>query len=285
MKKNLFILFVAALAISSCSDKEDPIIKLNNQYLENVYGAAPQFELMTDPTKNVLVEEFTGHKCGFCPPATALLKQWAEEMGSRLVPIAIHAGTLASVGAEPFEADYNTDEGNFFWAQVEGGFNPSARVDRISGAQNAYPYNDWLDMIESQMSQSPQIALQGVANYISSDGIVNVHIHGQFLENLSDAYNLVVLVSESHIISAQEDYDQTPSEILDYEHNHVLRDGITIPEGLPVATAPSANDVFVKSFSYEFNPNWEWSNSHVVAYVIDSTTGDIVNAVEIEIAE
>ncbi|MEZ4800472.1 MAG: Omp28-related outer membrane protein [Flavobacteriales bacterium] len=285
MKKSLLILFAAALTITSCSDKEDPIIKLNNQYLENVYGSPPQFELLDNPTKNVLVEEFTGHKCGFCPPATALLKQWAEELGPRLVPIAIHAGTLASVGAEPFETDYNTDEGNFFWAQVEGGFNPSARVDRITGAQNAYPYNDWMEMINAQMDESPKVALQGVAGFVSEDGIVNVHIHGQFLENLSDSYNLVVLLSESHIISAQEDYDQTPSEILDYEHNHVLRDGITIPEGLPVATAPSANDVFVKSFSYEINPNWVWSNSHIVAYLIDVTTGDIVNALELEIVE
>lgn len=285
MKKSILFLFVIAAVITSCSDTEDPIVRLDSQYLENVYGPAPDFEFLTNPTKNVLIEEFTGHKCGFCPPATALVKDWDEEFGTLLVPVSIHAGTLASVGSEPFQNNYNTQDGDFFWGQVEGGFNPSARIDRVSGAQNAYPYDDWRGMIEAQMALSPDIALQGQATFVPTDGILNIHIHGQYLKNLQDNYSLVVLVAESHIISAQEDYDQNPSEILDYEHNHVLRDVITIPEGLPIATAPSANDAFLRSFSYEFNPSWVAGNCHVIAYVLNTLTGDVVNAVELEIVE
>lgn len=285
MNRIILLLLIGTLGLHSCSDTEDPVVRLDSQYLENVYGPAPDFEFLTNPTKNVLLEEFTGHKCGFCPPATALVKQWDEELGERLVPVSIHAGTLASVGSEPFETNYNTPDGDFFWGQVEGGFNPSARIDRFSGAQNAYPYDDWRGMIETQMAMSPDVALQGIASFVAADGILNVHIHGQYLKNLTDSYSLVVLIAESHIISAQEDYDQTPSEILDYEHNHVLRDVITIPEGLPVSTAPASNDAFLRSFSYEFNSEWVPGNCHVIAYILNTATGDVVNTVELEIVE
>ena len=278
------LMFLAAI-FSGCSDTDDPVIKLDSRYLENVYGPAPEFDLLSEPTKNVLLEEFTGHKCGFCPPATAMVKLWDAELGDRLVPVTIHAGTLAAVGSEPFERDFTNPDGNTYWAQVEGGFNPSGRVNRVTGVQNAYPDAFWRDMIDEEMAKNPEVAMQMVTSFVQEDGIVNVHAHAQFLSNLSGNYDIVVLLTESKIISAQEDYSQEPSEIIDYEHNHVLHDAITPAAGLPLASNPRGNDTFVKSFSYELNTNWNPEHCHIVAFVINRTTGEVLNVVEKDVVQ
>ncbi len=285
-KKLVYLLFIIASAVfTGCSDKEDPVIKLDSRYLDNVYGPGPEFDVLVNPEKNVLIEEFTGHKCGFCPPATAMVKAWNAELGERLVPVTIHAGTLAAVGSPPFERDFTNPDGNFYWAQIEGGFNPSARINRVTGVQNAYPEPFWRDMIDEELAEAPEVAIQMITSFVSEDGIVNVHTHSQFLNNLSGNYDLVVLLTESKIVSAQEDYDQEPSEILDYEHNHVLHDAITPAPGMPLITNPRANDIVLKSFSYELNSNWNPEHCHVVAFVINRSNGEVLNVVEKDVVQ
>lgn len=284
MKKYSWILAFAAFSfLAGCSDTEDLVIEIDNQYLESVYGPAPTFTSVENPEKNAFMEEFTGHLCGFCPPATAQANAWDATLGERLVLMSIHAGTLASVGAEPFENDYNTEVGDIYWGQLEGGFNPSARVNRVTGVANAYPFSDWETMINEELAEEPQAVLQLQANYVSEDGILNIHAHTEFLEALPNTYNLVVYVVESHIISAQEDYEQDPTEILDYEHNHLLRDAVTGAFGLPIASAPDAGNAVVKSFSYKMNDNWNAANCTVIAILVDTANGEVVNSVEFEL--
>lgn len=280
---SLSLLAASVLLLSSCDEIEQPVITTPNPYNAVKYGDAPTFTPVASPIKNVFIEEFTGHLCGFCPPATAMVKALDEELGERLVPLSVHAGTLAVVSNPPFETDYNTEIGNIYWGQLEGGFNPAARIDRQGGISNFYVENAWEANINTQLAETPSTMLQIQAEAIDADGVVNIHVHNQFLQNLSGSYNLIVLLAESHIISAQEDYDQTPSEILDYEHNHLLRTGATGAYGVPLATNPTSNLESVNSFTLPVQSNWNTSNCTVIAFVIDNTTQEVLNACEFEL--
>lgn len=280
---SLSILAGSLILLNSCDEVEAPIITTPNPYNAVKYGDAPTFSADPTPTKNVLIEEFTGHLCGFCPPATAMVKALDEELGERLVPVSVHAGTLAVVSNPPFQANYNTEVGNIYWGQLEGGFNPAARVDRQGGISNFYVENAWEANINTQLAEVPRTNLQMIAESINEDGVINIHVHNQFLQNLSGSYNLIVLLAESHIISAQEDYDQTPSEILDYEHNHLLRTGVTGAYGIPLATNPTNGLESVNSFTLPVQSNWNASNCTVIAFVIDNTTQEVLNACEFEL--
>jgi hypothetical protein len=286
MKKTL-VLFASAIVLifNSCSDTEDLIIVIQDQYLESVYGPAPTFTPVANPVKNVFLEEFTGHLCGFCPPATALANQWNEDLGERLVLMSVHAGTLAAVSSEPFDVDYNTEVGDVYWGQLEGGFNPSARINRVTGIANAYPYADWLEMINAELAEAPDAAMQMQLSYVPADGILNIHTHTQFVNELSGSYSLLLFVVESHVISPQEDYNQDPTEIMDYEHNHILRDAITGAYGLPISSNPVAGSEIAKSFSYQLSSSWVADNCEVIAALVDNATGEIINSVEAKIAE
>jgi hypothetical protein len=284
--RNIFFslcLAFGSVLFSSCDEIENPIITFPSIYNEAKYGPAPEFTTLENPTKNVFIEEFTGHLCGFCPPATALVKQLDEELGPRLIPLSVHAGTLAVVSNPPFDADYNTEVGDIYWAQLEGGFNPAARIDREGGLSNFYVDNAWEANINSALTQPANAALQIIADVVEEDAVVNIHVHHQFLNSLPGSYNLVVLLAESNIISPQIDYDQTPSEIEDYEHNHVLRDGVTGAAGIPIATDPAANSTGVTSFTKALKNSWVANNCTVIAFIIDNSTQEVVNAVEYEL--
>jgi hypothetical protein len=268
MKKNYFILLAIALLFGACDRLENPVTVAKNKYRDDLYGPAPTFNATSEATRNVLFEEFTGHLCGFCPPSTALALALDATLGERMVTVAIHAGSLAATGGTLFQTDYTTPVGNLYWAQLNGGFNPTARIDRMGGL-SSYEYLDpanpssWQNIVTTRMNVATPVALQANCEYVAADN--------------------VVLLVENHIISAQEDYSQTPSEIEEYEHEHVLRTNVTEPMGNLVINSPAAGFSSTNSFTMALQPNWVPTNMTVVGYLVDANTHEVLNAIEYEI--
>ena len=288
MKKTSIYLLAFALLFGACDRLENPVTVAKNKYREDLYGSAPTFSSVSEATRNVLFEEFTGHLCGFCPPSTALALSLDAQLGDRMVSVAIHAGSLAATGGTLFQTDYTTSAGNLYWAQLNGGFNPTARIDRLGGL-SSYEYLDpanpssWQNIVTTRMNVATPVALQANCEYVAADNVINIHMNSQFLEGYNGNVNLVVLLVESHIISAQEDYSQTPSEIEDYEHEHVLRTNVSEPMGNLVMNNPSAGYANTTSYTIPLQANWVPTNMTVVGYLIDSYTNEVLNAVEYEI--
>ena len=288
MKKNYFILLAMALLFGACDRIENPVTVAKNKYRDDLYGPAPTFNATSEATRNVLFEEFTGHLCGFCPPSTALALALDATLGERMVTVAIHAGSLAATGGTLFQTDYTTPVGNLYWAQLNGGFNPTARIDRLGGL-SSYEYLDpanpssWQNIVTTRMNVATPVALQANCEYVAADNVLNIHMNSQFIENYTGNVNLVVLLVENHIISAQEDYSQTPSEIEEYEHEHVLRTNVTEPMGNLVINSPSTGYSSTNSFTIPLQANWVPTNMTVVGYLVDANSHEVLNAIEYEI--
>jgi hypothetical protein len=288
MKKNYFILLAMALLFGACDRIENPVTVAKNKYRDDLYGPAPTFNATSEATRNVLFEEFTGHLCGFCPPSTALALALDAQLGERMVTVAIHAGSLAATGGTLFQTDYTTPVGNIYWAQLNGGFNPTARIDRLGGL-SSYEYLDpanpssWQNIVTTRMNVATPAALQANCEYVAADNVLNIHMNSQFIESYTGNVNLVVLLVENHIISAQEDYSQTPSEIEEYEHEHVLRTNVTEPMGNLVINSPSLGYSSTSSFTIPLQANWVPTNMTVVGYLVDSNSHEVLNAIEYEI--
>ena len=288
MKKNYLFLLVLPLVFGACDRIDNPVTVAKNKYREDLYGPAPSFIAPTEATRNVLFEEFTGHLCGFCPPSTSLALALDAQLGERMVTVAIHAGSLAASSGTLFQADYTTPAGNLYWAQLNGGFNPTARIDRIGGL-SSYEYLDpanpssWQNIVTNRMNVSTPAALQANCEYLASDNVINIHINSQFIESYSGNVNLVVLLVENHVISPQEDYSQTPSEIEEYEHEHVLRTNVSEPMGNLVVNSPSTGYSSTTSYTIPLQANWVPTNMTVIGYLVDANTHEVLNAIEYEI--
>ncbi len=288
MKKTILFLLAFALLFGSCDRIENPVTVAKNKYREDLYGAAPTFSTATVAERNVLFEEFTGHLCGACPASTALVLDFDSLLEERMVTVAIHAGTLAETGGVLFQNDYTTPAGDIYWSQLNGGFNPSARINRLGGLAN-YVYIDpgnpaiWQDTISSELNKSTPVDLQTQCEYIVTDNVFNIHMNAQFLQAYVGNVNLVVLLVENHLISAQEDYSQTPSEIEDYEHEHLLRTNVSEPMGNQIASNPAAGFNATTSFTIPLKSIWTPTNMTVIGYLVDADTHEVLNAIEYEI--
>ena len=288
MKKNYLFLLGLSLFLGACDRLENPVTVAKNKYREDLYGPVPSFTPVASAEKNVLFEEYTGHLCGFCPASTYLALELDSNLGERMVTVAIHAGSLAETSGTLFQTDYTTTAGNLYWAQLNGGFNPTARIDRLGGL-SSYEYLDpanpssWQDIVVSQMNAATPVQLQANCEYVSADNVFNIHINSQFLQGYTGNVNLVVLLVENHLVSPQEDYSQTPSEIEDYEHEHLLRTNVSEPMGNQIAGDPAAGFNATTSFTIPLKSIWTPTNMTVIGYLVDADTHEVLNAIEYEI--
>ena len=69
-------------------------------------------EECAEKCKKILLEDYTGHKCGNCPRAAEKAEELKEIYGVQLIPIAIHAGFFASDFGGNFTTDFTSIAGN-----------------------------------------------------------------------------------------------------------------------------------------------------------------------------
>ena len=105
------LLFAIPVILFSCDRVENiytplPSTDLNfdlypgteQQYFLNEW---PTFTDNTNTDRNILIEDFTGHRCIYCPPAAELAAQLEANNPGRVFAAAIHTGP------EPYNPNWN----------------------------------------------------------------------------------------------------------------------------------------------------------------------------------
>jgi hypothetical protein len=273
------LLGIFSLFVASCDVIEDPVIPLTIGYRGE--APAPSFEAMMTGPQHVLLEDFTAHQCGNCPPAGALAEQLAETFEGRLHLLAVHAGSLAAVSDAPFDADWTNAEANAYWDQLAAQVNPIGRVNRRGGPSEIASPNNWSALVDIELSLTPSAHLQGaiIPDPSAADDI-HLHVHTTFAEALSGEVRLALLINESHIMAAQLDYGNDPEVIPDFEHNHMLRGSLSGEDGLVIATDPNAGSVVQADYTLVWPPEWTQENSHVLA-VLSNAQGEVLNSFDL----
>jgi hypothetical protein len=285
-KKILFLFTVTILAVG-CDYVDLPELSSEDYaYRSDLYGPPPAFANDAVPIQKVLLEDFTGHDCGNCPNGHVIGANLLNIHGDRLAVVAIHAGSLAL----PFEPDYPNDwttpEGIHFHSQLGEDLLPTGRVNRNGGVVPHYGISKWTDSVNVELSRTPFMNLQMVAEYAPGAQHLNVHTYSQWFNSAAGNYNLVLLLTQSHIIAPQLWYGAQPSEyITAYEHNHMLRGSLTGSEGRLIAVNPATGATVAKSYTFDWNTNLDAANCEIVAFVTNNTTGEIMNVAKVEVVE
>lgn len=281
MTTRLLLLCIPALWFGGCDVIEDPVIPLTINYRGE--ADPPSFDAMSSGPQHVLLEDFTAHECGNCPPAGVLAEQLAGTNEGLVHVLGIHAGPLASVHEAPFDTDWTSPESNAYWDQLAFQVNPIGRVNRRGGAAEIVSPNDWPARVAAELALTPSAHLQGAA--ISDPdvaGDLHLHVHTSFAEAISGEVRLALLISESHLVGAQLDYGQPAGQevIPDFEFNHLLRGSLSGAEGLVIATDPSSGSSVQNDYTLVWNQEWVEENSHVLA-VLTNATGEVLNCLEL----
>ena len=230
-------------------------------------------------TRFVLLEEFTGHKCTFCPRGTREIVRLDGELGDTLIPVGIHAGgfALPNIGASSYFTDFRVEGGhgetynNLF--QVSS--YPSGVVSRLGNATGS---DQWSIDINSLKNEKPKVALQ-MTNYYALIGqkpVIRSNISITWLKTLPEDYNLQLYLLEDHIIDWQLDLGTDKS---DYDHRHVLRKVINDTFGKALENAIIGETETIE-YIFEFDPAWKADDIEVVAFIFknDDTDKEVVQA-------
>lgn len=281
MKKVLFAFAIVTLFFTGCDIIDDPVIPFTGNYDIGLYGEPPTFGNAPTILRNVLLEDFTAHQCGNCPSAAITAEEIVEQNEGRVVVLAIHSGSLAEFNDEdPFATDWTTPASDLYFSQLDFQANPLGRVNRAPAIGNILSPAEWEDLTEAALTETAVVNLQMEVDYVAENEHLNIHVNGQFPSAYSPQLKLVVLITESHIIDYQLDYDSDPEIVPDYEFNHVLRGDVNGPEGLDFSSGASAGDAIQNNYTFDWNADWNVDNCNVVAFLYTNSTGEVMNAIE-----
>jgi hypothetical protein len=251
-----------------------------------LYGNPPVFQLATTLGKNVLVEDFTAHQCGNCPPAAEIAEGLAVSNPDRIFPLAIHAGNLA-ITNDAYPIDWTNEDSNIYWGQLDFQANPLGRINRKGGSGNFFAPAEWTSEVASELiSETPlQLQIKTFWHPNIGDGHLNIHVNGQFTSgDLAGECRLAILFTESQLIGDQLYYGNDPEHITDYQFDHVLRGSVTGAEGLVVIADAAVGDDFQSDYTFNWNPEWIFENSSILV-VASNENGEVVNCLSHHLAE
>jgi len=230
--------------------------------------------------RKVLVEDYTGHKCGNCPAAARELRKLDSIYSGKIIPLAVHAGFYATINSQyptDLRSQAGTDYDNFFGNSIAG--NPNGMVNRTGyGTSNLIKqWSDWGSAAYAFFPIPADFKIEISNAYNAGTNQVTSTIITKMLNAVNGTYNLVVLMTEDSIVAEQIDYSITSGSQLipNYEFNHVLRGSMNSSWGSQLINGSKlAGDSLVTTISnFQLASNWKWKYCHVVAFIYDAVSG------------
>lgn len=276
-------LIIASLifAIYSCDKVEPP------------YSNIPDPE-EGDTIRKVLLEEFTGHTCIYCPDAHETGENLQTYYGSQLIAISIHAGYFAedTTSYPGFDYNFTTQAGDELATFFSPAY-PSGLTNRVPKPGITNPIvlpGDWggqMSRLIVSMPLEPDAYIHLDVSYDSTSNSVDIDSETTFFtpNSSQEEYKLVIVITEDRIIKPQKHH---ANNIMDYEHNHVLRKAVNGTWGEVIHNGAVSNgDAFTKDYSnIGLGSDWVPENCNVVAYIYysgGSSDLQIIQAQEIEL--
>jgi hypothetical protein len=239
--------------------------------------------------KKVLMEDFTGLKCGWCPEGTMILEALKTQHPANVVEVAMHGG-----GFEPTNSKLRTPEHAQLFSALQASAFPAGAIDRKLYDQrsdkNYYPgismgRGDWADAFAAQMPQTAIVSVSFTNIAQTSAGVYEGDLNFNFSALPTAGVPLVaqVYVLEDGIAATgalkQDNYSasvQNGKSPLDpWFHNRTYLHfcgtnvfGWKFEDIEPThATTPAINTTYTKHFTFTKDVTWEASNLLLVAYV------------------
>jgi len=239
---------------------------------------------IVDTTKvyrNIFIDDFTGHKCVNCPDAAEMIEtmKGLAQFKDRIVAVSVHTGFFAQPFQPPYDNDWRTTEGNDLMATFGPSQFPIGMVNRIDFPNDHLKaFQSWPDQAATFVAELTSIDIVPTISYNGSSRKATIDVKLKYLNSLTGDFNIVVLITESHIIAAQTGHS---GDILDYEHNHMLRGSSNTVIGEMVSTGQvDAGTEFNYNTSLTLDTSWVEANCDLAIYVYNTANQEIIQVVE-----
>lgn len=255
---------------------------------------AQQFVSTEPANRNVILEEFTGRTCTWCPSGHVIANQIKAQYPDRFWSVNIHSDGYFSATSYP---NLNTAKGN----QIRAAFNatsfPSGIVNRSTAS--AVGRGEWTGQTNNQIGQAAECNVAGFAAVNPDTRVATITVEVYYTGNSSvDQNYLTVVMLQDSIWGSQTGGSDNPSQWVNgqYCHMHTFRDVITDVMG--DAISPTTQGTLVtRTYEYTIpeiigSPNGvevDLNNINFVAWVSEryqgTPTRPILNACELDMVQ
>ena len=206
----------------------------------------------TDPeNKNVVLEEFTGIHCGFCPDGHAIAQGIQNAHPDDVVLINIHAGAFSvPSGNEP---DFRTQWGSAIDGQAGVAGYPAGTVNRhlfpgwSQGNGTAMSRNRWGSASNIVLAEPSYLNVGLNATIVTSTRQLIVEVEVYYTDNSPESSNLLnVAILQNNILGPQSGGNMGNN----YNHMHMLRHLLTGQWGIEI-TETTTGSLYSQTFAYE----------------------------------
>ena len=170
--------------------------------------------------RNVLIEDFTGQRCIFCPAASGAIAEQQKLYGAdKLIAVAFHAGPLAIKSGSGF-VGLRTDVGDTYYKYWAVPNVPKAIINRRGGV---FPKDAWAGRIYDEFAQTTSIGIDLKCQYEATTRQLEIETDLKTL-SVDVKGKLQLWLVEDSVVAPQ----LFPNNKLDkeYVHNHVFRAAI-----------------------------------------------------------
>ena len=255
----------------------------------------PMFDENSNTERNVIIEDFTGHKCVFCPAAADLAHQLHMENPTRVFTAGIHAGPdgigdFQSVSPPDYPTDFTNPQGveiGQYFGENDGGFpgNPRGTVNRFDNGTIFQSPAQWTSMTNEIISSNDlKVNLQSQLNYYEVTKGAFLHVEADPLfEDVSENLAIMVYLLEDSLVGDQKMADN--SHNTSYVHRDIHRGNLNNETfGRPITSENLVNDKYLINYSFavpdQLDGTYNPSNMHLLICVFNQTTWEIYQVIK-----
>lgn len=223
-------------------------------------SATPQY------TKKVLVEDFTGTWCGYCPAMSDAL-----DNKSRSTPNLVFSGMHDAAGrTDPYHSIYSVSLRNAFGVSAF----PTALVNRVSLADQG----NVTSFIDANLGTKTHTGLKIESTFGAGNTTLNVICTAGFSDNINEQLKMVCYLVEDSLRFNQVNFYSGPNPLPNYLHRNVVREagnGAILGEAIGTATNAKGSTL---TKAYTFNTaGYNIANLKVITAIVNNAGKQIFN--------
>jgi hypothetical protein len=209
----------------------------------------------TPQNKNVVLEEFTGINCVYCPQGHAVANQITAANPGRVVVINVHVGNYATPSAG--QPDFRTPWGTSIAGQSALTGYPSGTVNRhvfsglgMTAGGTAMGRDKWTNASNQILAQASYVNIGATAEIDVETRIVTVFVEAYYTGNSPQTTNKInVALMQNNTIGHQTGGSET------YNHMHRLVHMLTGQWGEEITTTTETT-LYTNTFTYTIPENY-----------------------------
>lgn len=297
--------FLVSFFLLSCDHVENPYpptvsIDLDTTLYPGIWSEYentewPSFNINTNTSRNVIIEDFTGHMCVFCPAAADLAHALHESNPTRVYTAGIHAGPdgvgdFQSVSAPDYPLDFTNPQGveiGIYFGENDGGFpgNPRGTVNRLNNGTIFQSPAQWTSMTNEIITNNDlKVNIQSVLNYYPETKGAFLHVEVDPIdESITNDLSIVVYLLEDSLVGDQKMADN--SHNTEYIHRDIHRGNLNNESfGRSITSENLTGENYYINYSFpvpnQLDGAHNAENMHLLICAFNKTTWEIYQVVK-----